>query len=136
MLSFRKISIATVLATTVAFPAAAITPEEVVARLTSEGYTEIEVKTTLLGRTKIEGKKGNTEYEIVLNARGDVLREETEVEDEEDEEDDEDDNENELEDEEDEEDDEEDEEDEEDDDEEDEEDDESDDEEDDEEDDS
>jgi len=79
MLLKRKMSVIALLITTAAGPVSALTAEEVIAQLKSEGYTDIEVEKTLLGRTKIEATKGNTEYEIVLSKSGEVLREEEET---------------------------------------------------------
>lgn len=60
-----------------ALPAQAQTSEErVIQRLASEGYTEIEVRRTLLGRIRLRAARPDgTEREIVLNPRsGEILR--------------------------------------------------------------
>lgn len=50
--------------------------------LRAEGYSEIEVERTWLGRIKIEAERGREEREIILNrSTGEVLRDYTETED-------------------------------------------------------
>lgn len=47
----------------------------VVAQLRSQGYREINVETTMLGRVRIVGAKGGGTREIILNPRtGEILR--------------------------------------------------------------
>lgn len=65
--------------------ATAITVEEVVAKMTEEGYTNITVEKSLLGRTEIEGEKDGQEHEVVLSTSGEILRDEIEMEDDDDE---------------------------------------------------
>jgi hypothetical protein len=71
-------TLALLIATCAPVIASAVTVEDVVAKMTAQGYTNIAVKKTFLGRTKIEGRKGGSEREVVLNTDGEVLRNETE----------------------------------------------------------
>jgi hypothetical protein len=49
--------------------------EDVVAQLRGQGFSQIKVATTWLGRTRITAQKGNLSREIVLNPRtGEILR--------------------------------------------------------------
>jgi hypothetical protein len=64
------------------------TADEVVAQMKADGYTNISVETSLLGRTEIEGEKDGEEREVVLNKAGEILRDEVELESEDDEKDD------------------------------------------------
>ncbi len=63
--------------------AQAETRVEAVARhLTEQGYTEIEISRTFLGRARIEAHKGDMEREIVMNPNtGEILRDYWEGED-------------------------------------------------------
>ncbi|KAB7614327.1 hypothetical protein F9L33_06680 [Amylibacter sp. SFDW26] len=70
--------------------AAALTPalaasapevtDQIVAQMKEQGYTNITVETSLLGRTEIEGEKDGEEREVVLNKSGEILRDEVELE--------------------------------------------------------
>ncbi|MEP2534233.1 hypothetical protein [Shimia sp.] len=67
-------------------PAVAETRVEAITRqLASQGYTDIEVSRTFLGRVQIEANRGGLEREIILNPRsGEILRDYWEVEDDDD----------------------------------------------------
>ncbi|MEM9716391.1 MAG: hypothetical protein AAF826_07730 [Pseudomonadota bacterium] len=60
-------------------PAAALTKDELVEQLVSEGYSRIEVRRTLLGRTRVEALGVVGRRDIVLSAQGDILRDERET---------------------------------------------------------
>jgi hypothetical protein len=60
------------------------TADEVVAQMEADGYTNISVETSLLGRTEIEGEKDGEEREVVLSKAGEILRDEVELETDED----------------------------------------------------
>jgi hypothetical protein len=68
-----------------AFAAGTSTVDEVVAQMEADGYTNISVETSLLGRTEIEGEKDGEEREVVLSKAGEILRDEVELESEDDE---------------------------------------------------
>ena len=55
---------------------AQMSADEVVAELEKNGYTNIEVRQTILGRTKIEAVKNGIEREIVVTKNGKILRDE------------------------------------------------------------
>lgn len=59
-----------------AMPAAAApTIEEIIAQLEAQGYTDVSVSRTWLGRIRIEAESGTHEREIVFNQRtGEILR--------------------------------------------------------------
>lgn len=59
-----------------AMPAsAAPTVEEIIAQLEAQGYTDVSVSRTWLGRIRIEAESGTHEREIVFNQRtGEILR--------------------------------------------------------------
>ncbi len=54
---------------------AAPTVEEIIAQLEVQGYTDVSVSRTWLGRIRIEAESGTHEREIVFNQRtGEILR--------------------------------------------------------------
>ncbi|QTN35019.1 hypothetical protein [Cognatishimia activa] len=54
---------------------AAPTVEEIIAQLEAQGYTDVSVSRTWLGRIRIEAESGTHEREIVFNQRtGEILR--------------------------------------------------------------
>lgn len=67
-----------------ATPAKAQTPfvDRIIAGLRADGYVEISVSRTWLGRYRIEAERGGNDREIIVNARtGEVLRDFWELED-------------------------------------------------------
>lgn len=64
------------LSTVLAMPAhAAPTLKEIVAQLELQGYSDISISRTWLGRTRIEAENGTHEREIIFNQRtGEILR--------------------------------------------------------------
>ncbi|MEM7241958.1 MAG: hypothetical protein AAF429_07220 [Pseudomonadota bacterium] len=63
-------------------PSFADTPEQIIQEMQDAGFVQISRKTTLLGRTVIEGFGPGGEREVVLSRSGRVLRDEFELEDE------------------------------------------------------
>ena len=55
--------------------------DQIVAEMKEQGYTDITVETSLLGRTIIEGEKDGEEREVVLSKTDEILRDEVELED-------------------------------------------------------
>ncbi len=55
--------------------ALAIDAADIINRMETRGYTDIETSTTLLGNTLIVGIKDGLKHEFVLNKSGVVLRE-------------------------------------------------------------
>ena len=54
---------------------AATAADQIVAQLRDQGFTEIEVEQTWLGRTRIVAERGNASREIILNpSTGEILR--------------------------------------------------------------
>lgn len=74
-------ALALITATLAPFAASATTVEEVVAQMKAQGYTDISVEKSFLGRTEIEGEKNGEEREVVLSKSGEILRDEIELED-------------------------------------------------------
>ncbi len=58
--------------------------DQIVAQMKEQGYTNISVETSLLGRTEIEGEKDGEEREVVLSKSGEILRDEVELEEDDD----------------------------------------------------
>ena len=77
----KTLGVSAVLLATTGLTAFAVTQEEVIAMLESEGYTQIEVETED-GETEIEATGPNGEKEITLDADGNIIEEEAEFEDE------------------------------------------------------
>ena len=75
---YTMISAAAALMISTSVPALAVTKDEVIAEMASQGYTYIEVSTTLLGRTKIEAEGPDGEREVVITSDGTVIKDETE----------------------------------------------------------
>jgi hypothetical protein len=89
-----KLTTAIVLVTCFGTPGYAQTAsvESYVQQLLDQGYTNIEISTTFLGRTRIEAYRGSLERELIVARNGAILRDDTEEsDDEDDDEDDEDD---------------------------------------------
>jgi Tfp pilus assembly pilus retraction ATPase PilT len=88
----RKFFMTLCLGCTLAMPAAAApTIEEIIAQLEAQGYADISVSRTWLGRIRIEAESNTHEREIVFNQRtGEILRDFWEELDDEDREDSED----------------------------------------------
>lgn len=85
----RKFVLTFCLGCTLAMPAtAAPTIEEIISQLQAQGYSDVSVSRTWLGRIRIEAESGTHEREIVFNQRtGEILRDYwEELEDEEDDE--------------------------------------------------
>ena len=83
----RKFVLTFCIGCTLAMPAtAAPTIEEIISQLESQGYRDVTVSRTWLGRIRIEAESGTHEREIVFNQRtGEILRDFwEELEDEED----------------------------------------------------
>ena len=73
----RKLTLATLLTSlTLASQAvAAPTLDQIIAQLKAQGFTEITVRKTWLGRYRIEAESATQEREVVFNARtGEILR--------------------------------------------------------------
>lgn len=72
----KKFLVATTIAVTCAVPAlAAPTLDDIIAQLKGQGFTEITVSRTWLGRYRIEAESETQEREIVFNKRtGEILR--------------------------------------------------------------
>jgi hypothetical protein len=88
-----KLTTAIVLVTCFGTPGYAQTAsvESYVQQLLDQGYTNIEISTTFLGRTRIEAYRGSLERELIVARNGAILRDETEESDDEDDDDDDDD---------------------------------------------
>ena len=59
----------------IASSAVAIDASDIINRMETSGYTDIETSTTLFGNTLIVGVKDGSQHEFVLNKSGVVLRE-------------------------------------------------------------
>ena len=59
----------------IASSALAIDASDIINRMETSGYTDIETSTTLFGNTLIVGVKDGSQHEFVLNKSGVVLRE-------------------------------------------------------------
>lgn len=63
-------------------PALAVEPDEIVTQLRAQGFNQITVNRTFLGRIKIEAQASKLHREIVLNPKtGEILRDYTDVSD-------------------------------------------------------
>lgn len=71
----RRAFLVMVGAAAIATPALADHEDDIIERLTEEGYDRIDVTRTLLGRVRIVAFKGRLQRELVLNPRtGEILR--------------------------------------------------------------
>lgn len=82
-----KLLVSMALVVGLAMPVAAQTVQDaLIAQLTAQGYSEIEVSRTFLGRVRIEAYGNGIEREIILNpSSGEILRDYWEREDDDDE---------------------------------------------------
>ncbi len=68
--------------TAIAVPALADVAEEIAAEMQAEGYTDVEIERTLLGRTRVIGEAPGRRREVVIDrGTGEILRDLTEEED-------------------------------------------------------
>ena len=70
-----KTSVAAAGLMAIATSALAIDAEDIINRMETRGYTDIETSTTLFGNTLIVGIKDGSKHEFVINKSGVVLRE-------------------------------------------------------------
>ncbi len=79
MTQILKLTTMLVCAASIASPGFAQSPvEAVVQQLRDQGFGEIEISRTMLGRTKIEAYRGDLEREIVVTSSGRILKDEVE----------------------------------------------------------
>jgi len=75
MIRIFKTSVAVAGLMAIATSALAIDAEDIINRMETRGYTDIETSTTLFGNTLIVGLKDGLKHEFVINKSGVVLRE-------------------------------------------------------------
>jgi hypothetical protein len=75
MIRIFKTSVAVAGLMAIATSALAIDAEDIINRMETRGYTDIETSTTLFGNTLIVGLKDGFKHEFVINKSGVVLRE-------------------------------------------------------------
>ena len=75
MIRIFKTSVAVAGLMAIATSALAIDAEDIINRMETRGYTDIETSTTLFGNTLIVGLKNGFKHEFVINKSGVVLRE-------------------------------------------------------------